>query len=130
MPRRRSAGPALLTSPEFVELALVGVEREIAETRKRLSTLEAYAAELRRHGRGGAAMPALEIETSAVARPRRKRRMSAEARKRLSERMRKRWAEYRKAKAAEQKHPPRGGRGKAAGAAARKEGDGASKGEA
>lgn len=98
MPRRprSQSGPALLQSPEFVRLALAGVEREIEQARQRLATLQAYAAELR-GGTKAAAAPA----TGATRKKRTRRganRLSAEARKALSERMRRKWAEYRKAK--------------------------------
>lgn len=96
---RRPAGsrslPSLLQSPEFVQLALAGVEREVKETRERLAKLEAYAEQLRR----GTKAPAAPV---VAARPKKgakgANRLSPEARKALSERMRRKWAEYRKAK--------------------------------
>jgi hypothetical protein len=95
-----------MKSAELIGWALGGIEREIVETRHRLSALTAQANQLRlRIGAKGAraALPsaastgAPEIGTAEPAgRKRRRRKMSAEARKRISEMMKKRWAERRK----------------------------------
>jgi hypothetical protein len=92
-----------MKSAEFIGWALGGLEREIAQTRDRLSALTAEAAKLRaRAGKGlqqarAAAMSGAGVEggTGPV---RRRRKMSAEGRKRISDMMTKRWAEYRKSK--------------------------------
>ena len=105
MPRgrpRKSKGDVLLKSAEMVGWALGGLEREIAATRDRLAALSAQATKLRaRLGRAGATgRAAASGEQSGGggvrSRVRRRRKMSAEARKRISEMMKKRWAERRK----------------------------------
>lgn len=106
MPRgrpRKDSTDVLIKSAEFIGWALGGIEREIVETRERLSALTAQANQLRARvggkvARGVAASVATEGDAAAAAGPkRRRRRMSPEARKRMSEMMKKRWAERRKA---------------------------------
>lgn len=104
--RPRKSDEVLMKSAEFIGWALGGLEREIAQTRERLSALTAQAARLRqRAGIRGRAAPAVaggEEAQAAQPRKRRKRRrwkMSPEARKRMSEMMTKRWAERRRKKA-------------------------------
>ena len=105
MPRgrpRKDPTDVLIKSAEFIGWALGGIEREILETRQRLSALTAQANQLRarvgKAARGSASASSADGETAAPAgRKRRRRRMSPEARKRMSEMMRKRWAERRKA---------------------------------
>lgn len=102
--RRRSNADALMSSAEFIGWALGALEREITETRQRLTTLTDQARRLRggrsgAAGRGGPAAAATFAEPAATAKPRRgarRRKMSAEARKRISEMMKKRWAERRR----------------------------------
>ena len=98
--RPRKSDEVLMKSAEFIGWALGGLEREIAQTRERLSSLTAQAARLRQ--RIG---PAVLRPTKASAKAedggaptvrKRRRRMSPEARKRMSEMMKKRWAERRK----------------------------------
>lgn len=105
MPRgrpRKSSTDVLIKSAEFIGWALGGLEREILETRQRLSALTAQANQLRARMGGkaarGAASPVLAEGESAepVRRKRKRNRMSPEARKRMSEMMKKRWAERRK----------------------------------
>ena len=92
----------LIKSAEFIGWALGGLEREIVETRQRLSALTAQANQLRARvggkvARGVVPSVATDGEADATAGPkRRRRRMSPEARKRMSEMMKKRWAERRK----------------------------------
>jgi hypothetical protein len=91
----------LLKSAEMIGWALGGLEREIAATRDRLAALSAQATKLRaRLGRAGAAGRAAASGDQSGGGPRgrgrRRRKMSAEARKRISEMMKKRWAERRK----------------------------------
>lgn len=92
-----------MKSAEMLGWALGGLEREIAQTRERLSALTEQAGKLRaRLGRRGAtpkgaAAPA-SFDEPAVTGRKTRRRMSAEARKRLSDMMKRRWAERRKAK--------------------------------
>jgi hypothetical protein len=108
MPRgrpRKNREDVLVRSAQFIGWALGGLEREIVETRQRLSALTEQAARLRRRlGRrgvaaDGAAAGAAAAGNAAAGQPRRRRRgqMSAAARKRISELMRKRWADRKKA---------------------------------
>jgi hypothetical protein len=105
-PRKNADGDVLVKSAELLGWALGGLEREIAQTRERLSSLTAQATKLRERigvrgpGRPPAAAAAEGTERVAGRRARRRRGMSAEARKRMSEMMKKRWAERRKAKSA------------------------------
>jgi hypothetical protein len=104
MPRgrpRKNPGDVLIKSAELIGWALGGIEREIVETRHRLSALTAQASQLRARigarGARAAMLPgAVPAEAAAPARKRRRRKMSPEARKRISEMMKKRWAERRK----------------------------------
>jgi hypothetical protein len=109
MPRgrpRKTDDDVLLKSAEFLGWALGGLEREIAQTRERLTSLTAEAARLReRLGTRDVSGAQASQGTSAGSegpgaaeggRRRRRRRMSPEARKRISEMMKKRWAERRK----------------------------------
>jgi hypothetical protein len=109
MPRgrpRKNPTDVLIKSAELIGWALGGIEREIAETRNRLSALTAQANQIRaRIGAKGvrAALSASPLPAAAPAgsaapagRKRRRRKMSLEARKRISERMKKTWAERRK----------------------------------
>lgn len=101
---RKNPQDVLIRSAELIGWALGGIEREIAETRNRLSALTAQAAQLRSRAglkltRGAAAVtgaPASEIDAPVTGRKRRRRKMSPEARKRISEMMKKRWAERKK----------------------------------
>ena len=99
MPRGRPGrkpDDVLFKSAEVIGWALGGLEREIAHTRDRLTALTAQASKLRaRLGRKGDA-----LATATPVRRRRRRKMSAEARKRISEMMKKRWAERKRAKKA------------------------------
>lgn len=112
---RKNPEDVLIRSAELIGWALGGIEREIIETRNKLASLTAQAAQLRnrvgaRGTRGqaastpsttaAAAMPAEADEPAeqGTGRRRRRRRMSPEARKRISEMMKKRWAERKRAK--------------------------------
>ncbi len=98
---RKVQGEVLMKSAELIGWAIGGIEREILQTRERLSSLTAQATKLRARAGAGAApnagagtsMSAGEI---GMGRKRRRRKMSPEARKRISEMMKKRWAERRK----------------------------------
>ena len=101
---RKNPQDVLLRSAELIGWALGGIEREIVETRNRLASLTAQAAQLRnRVGQkafrtGTVPAPAATGEVpAATGRKRRRRKMSPEARKRISEMMKKRWAERKKA---------------------------------
>jgi hypothetical protein len=97
MPRGRpgrKSDDVLFKSAEVIGWALGGLEREIALTRERLTALTAQASRLRtRLGQKGAALVAPAVESG-----RKRRKMSAAARKRISEMMKKRWAERKRAK--------------------------------
>jgi hypothetical protein len=99
----------LIRSAELIGWALGGIEREIMETRDRLDALTRQATQLRSRMRGGSAPkgrgPAAAASfdepgvtgAAPAAKPARKRRqISAAARKRISEIQKKRWAEWRK----------------------------------
>src|SRR6478672_12575155 len=105
MPRgrpRKNQGNVLMKSAELIGWAIGGIEREITQTRERLTALTAQAARLRKRagirGTGSAAGTAATTPGDAATggRKRRRRKMSPEARKRISEMMKKRWAERRK----------------------------------
>lgn len=102
MPRgrpRKNPDDVLIRSAELIGWALGGLEREIVETRNRLTALTKQAAQLRaRVGRRGPGAPASGAQTEAPApnRKKRRRQMSPEARKRISDMMKKRWAERKK----------------------------------
>src|SRR4051812_17560739 len=103
----RTPEDVLIKSAELIGWALGGIEREILETRHRLSALTAQANQLRKRAGVKAAPSAAaaapgdgpsDVEETAATggRKRRRRKMSPEARKRMSEMMKKRWAERRK----------------------------------
>jgi len=107
MPRgrpRKKPTEILIKSAEMIGWALGGLEREILDTRQRLTALTAQANQLRLRiaAKAGttasSAAPAAETDGSEapVGRKRRRRKMSAEARRKISERMKKTWAERRK----------------------------------
>jgi hypothetical protein len=103
--RRKNPNEVLIKSAELIGWALGGIEREIGETRQRLSALTAQANQLRARvagkiGRAASSVPAATEAPAAIDAPapvaRKRRKMSPEARKRMSEMMKKRWAERRK----------------------------------
>ena len=102
---RKNPQDVLIRSAELIGWALGGIEREIVETRKKLTALTAQAALLRgrvgakaaRPAPGASTADAIEPEPAVTGRKRRRRKMSPEARKRMSEMMKKRWADRKKA---------------------------------
>ena len=100
----RDGQDVLVKSAEFVGWALGGLEREIAQTRERLSALNEQAVKLRasisasKSAAASAEAPqqSKRAEKQPVSRRQRRSQMSAEARQRISEMMKKRWAERRK----------------------------------
>jgi hypothetical protein len=108
----KRGGDVLLRSAEMIGWALGGIEREIAQTRERLTALTTQAdalrrklgpAGMRRARRGNGQLPAAPLPggtATAAGAPgqRRRGRISAEGRRRIAEAARKRWAEYRKKK--------------------------------
>jgi hypothetical protein len=101
MPRgpRKGKEDLITRSAEFIGWALGGLEREIGETRSRLTQLTAQAAKLRaRLGRRGRVISAAADVLAGDAQPvRKRRRLSREARERIAAAQRKRWAEHKKA---------------------------------
>ena len=99
--RKRQTKPqqAVIRSAEFIGWAIGGLEREIVQTRERLTALSAEAAKLRAKlgPRKATIGERIHSAVEAVV-PRKRRRMSAAARKRISEMMKKRWAERKKNK--------------------------------
>lgn len=91
-------------SRELLTWALHGLEQEITTTRQRLEELESQARRLRSSTRGAAAPAANEGATAAAASPRKarkRRKLSADARRRIAEAQKRRWAKARAAKAKE-----------------------------
>ena len=97
--RPRKSDEVLMKSAEFIGWALGGLEREIALTRERLSSLTSQATRLRERlgpKLSRASTPSKADDGSAKGGRKRRRHMSAEARKRMSDMMKKRWAERRR----------------------------------
>jgi len=99
--RTRQTKPqeVVIRSAEMIGWALGGLEREIAQTRERLTALTAEAAKLRAKlgPRKATIGERVQSAVESVV-PRKRRRMSAAGRKRISEMMKKRWAERKKNK--------------------------------
>ncbi len=106
---RKNKGNVLLKSAELIGWAIGGIEREIGQTRERLAALTAQAAKLRARAgvrasssagpsASGSAPGSFAEQTDGNGRKKRRRKMSAEARKRISDMMKKSWAERRKSK--------------------------------
>jgi hypothetical protein len=101
---RKNKDDVLLKSADMIGWAIGGLEREISQTRETLARLMAQAATLRARAgakaaaAGGGVAESGTGEPAATGRKRRRRKMSAEARKRISDMMKKRWAERRKAR--------------------------------
>jgi len=91
--RPRKNKDVLVKSAELIGWAIGGIEREISQTRERLAALTAQAAKLRkraglkRASTAGATAGSEASATAGTGRKRRRRNMSAEARKRISEMM-------------------------------------------
>lgn len=98
---RKKTDDVLLKSAELLGWALGGLEREITQTRERLTALTAEAGKLRTR-LGSAASGSTKAGTATVegaAAPKaakRRRNMSPEGRKKISDMMKKRWADRRK----------------------------------
>jgi hypothetical protein len=93
--RRKRSGGVLFRSAEWIGWALGGLEREITETKSRLSELTSQAAKLRARLGTRISRAAAAAKEKPLGR-RRRRRMSAEGRRRISAMMKKRWAEAKK----------------------------------
>ncbi|MPY88339.1 MAG: hypothetical protein GEU99_10470 [Luteitalea sp.] len=115
--RRKGTARAVGVSAEVLTWALDGLQREIAQTKERLTELTARASEVRAaldQGRAPAekrlAVPVQPAERT-EARPagrRRKRRLSAEGRRRIKEALKRRWQRYHEQQA--RKAQGKGGR--------------------
>jgi uncharacterized membrane protein len=97
---RKSARTGIGGSRELLTWALHGLEQEITTIRQRLQELESQARRLRASARGGAAAAADNAAPSAAAAPkaRKKRKLSADARRRIAEAQKRRWAKARAGK--------------------------------
>jgi hypothetical protein len=88
---RKNQQDVLIKSAELIGWAIGGIEREIMQTRERLTALTAQAARLRKkagiRGSAAAGSPAATDGAPEGGRKRRRRKMSPEARKRISEMM-------------------------------------------
>ena len=85
-------------SRELLTWALQGLEQEITTVRQRLQELESQARTLRGSSRGrGAATASASEAPAAEAEPtvRKKRKLSADARRRIAEAQKRRWAKAR-----------------------------------
>jgi hypothetical protein len=86
---------------ELLTWALHGLEQEIATTRQRLQELEAQARQLRGSTRAAATASAADGAPAAgrtVKTPRKRRKLSADARRRIAEAQKRRWAKAKAAK--------------------------------
>jgi hypothetical protein len=82
---------------ELLTWALHGLEQEIASTRQRLQDLEAQARTLRASTRGAVAASDAPA-ASAAPKVRKKRKLSADARRRIAEAQKRRWAKAKASK--------------------------------
>lgn len=100
--RRKSARTSEGSSnPELLKWAMYGLEQEIATTRERLETLEAQSRQLRSSTRSQGVVAADAATESSTPSPVRKRRkLSADARRRIADAQRRRWAKVRAQKKA------------------------------
>jgi hypothetical protein len=101
--QRRSTKTVIGGSRELLTWALQGLEQEIGATRQRLQGLESQARTLRASARGVIAAvvaSAAPVAAAAVAPTvRKKRKLSADARKRIADAQKRRWAKVRAGKA-------------------------------
>ena len=97
---RKSTRTGIGGSRELLTWALQGLEQEITATRQRLQELESQARTLRGSARGGAAPAADRATPASTAAPkaRKKRKLSADARRRIAEAQKRRWAKARAGK--------------------------------
>lgn len=89
---------ANLNQEQLRRLARLGAVARLQELRAEEAAIRAEFPELFGRGRRSAAATSQSTETAQGPTRRRRRRMSADARKAVSERMRKYWAERRKAR--------------------------------
>ena len=84
---------------ELLTWALSGLEQMIATTRQRLQDLESQARKLRASSRGSAAAASDAPATESAPKARKKRKLSADARRRIAEAQKRRWAKAKANKA-------------------------------
>ena len=98
--RRKSTKAGLDSSRELLTWALQGLEQELTATRQRLQELESQARKLRASARGGAAASRAgdAPDAPAATKVRKKRKLSADARRRIAEAQKRRWAKARAGK--------------------------------
>lgn len=94
---RKSTKTGLGGSRELLTWALHGLEQEIATVRQRLQDLESQARTLRASSRGAAVADAAP-SAAAAPKARKKRKLSADARRRIAEAQKRRWAKARAGK--------------------------------
>ena len=87
-----------LSRQELLTLARHGAVARLLELEAEIAMIRRAFPDLSGTPRRGPGRPRASAEGAAPVKRRRRRRMSAEARKRISEMMKKRWAERRKAK--------------------------------
>jgi cell division protein FtsB len=98
---RKSTRTGVGGNSELLTWALHGLEQEIATTRQRLQDLEAQARQLRSGTRGAARAAAADDTASAATgtgKVRKKRKLSADARRRIAEAQKRRWAKAKAGK--------------------------------
>ena len=99
---RKSTRTGIGGSRELLTWALQGLEQEIATTRQRLQELESQARTLRASARGGLSPPSPAVASgrrrTAAPKVRKKRKLSADARRRIAEAQKRRWAKARAGK--------------------------------
>ncbi|MGV3517785.1 hypothetical protein [Luteitalea sp.] len=96
---RKSSNTGIGSSRELLTWALHGLEQEIATTRARLAELESQARTLRTSARGAApAAAAPAAPETAAPKVRKKRKLSADARRRIAEAQKRRWAKAKAGK--------------------------------
>ena len=89
---RKSARTGVSGNRELLTWALHGLEQEIATTRQRLQELEAQARQLRGGARSASASEAAPAASRTVKTVRKRRKLSADARRRIAEAQKRRWA--------------------------------------
>ena len=99
---RKSTRTGIGGSRELLTWALHGLEQEIATTRQRLQELESQARTLRASARGVVVAASRARRQRPRLRPRptvrKKRKLSADARRRIAEAQKRRWAKARAGK--------------------------------
>ncbi len=97
MAKSRKSAKAASGSNELVTWALHGLEQLIESTRERLRELETHARKLRGEGKATVAAPSA-ASTAGAPKARKKRKLSADARRRIAEAQKRRWAKVRATK--------------------------------